>query len=132
MPKIAIFDFDNTLVHEGFEPPIECPEAFDVIKFLHKKNFIICIASFNKYAKELCLQTSFCDYIDLIIGLNTQDKKDYHFKTILEYFECKPTDCIFFDDIKENVVYAKKLGMKAKLVNWKKGVTMSNIRAMKI
>jgi FMN phosphatase YigB (HAD superfamily) len=126
MPKIAIFDFDDTLVHEGFEPPIECDEALEVLQFFYKKKYIICIASLNEYAEELCKQTNLYPYIDTIFSLKTDDFKKSHLKAILEYYECKPKDCIFFDDIKENIIQARKLGIKSKLVNYKKGVTMNN------
>jgi len=128
--KIAIFDFDDTLVHEGFEPPIECEDALKVIQFFKKKKYIICIATFNEYGIELCEQTSFCKYVDMIIALNTDDNKDYHFRTILDHYQCNPEDCIVFDDIKENIKHAKELGMKAKLVKWKQGVTINDAKDM--
>ncbi len=128
--KIAIFDFDDTLVHEGFVPPIECNDAYNVIKLLYNKGYTICIATLNEYAGELCEQTSFYKFIDSIIAVNTDDAKDYHLKTILNYYKCDPRDCILFDDRRENVDHARELGMKAKLVNEKKGVTMKNALVM--
>lgn len=125
--KVAIFDFDETLVHGGYEPPIECVESLAVVKYLHKKGFIICLATLNEYAHELCEQTSFNNYVDSIVALDTDDYKYYHFNKILDYYGCEPEDCIFFDDIIENIECARKLGIKAKKVNYKKGVTMNNV-----
>lgn len=124
--KIAIFDLDDTLIHEGFEHPVECPDALKVIQFFYAKEYIICIATLNEYGVELCKQTSFCSFVSQIIALNTNDLKDYHLNTIMDYYKCKPKDCVFFDDISENVQYAKQLGVKAKLVNWRTGVTIKD------
>lgn len=130
MPRIAIFDFDDTLVHEGFEPPIECSEALEVLQFFHKNKYIICIASLNEYAEELCRQTRFYEYIDTIFAQDADDFKNSHLNAILEYYGCSPKDCVFFDDIKENIAQARKLGIKSKLVSHKKGVTMNNALAV--
>ena len=130
MPKIAIFDFDDTLIHEGFDPVIECAESYEVLRFLHSKKYIICLATLNEYASELSKQTSFYNYIDSFFEKNTDDFKNSHLNAIMEYYNCNPDDCIFFDDIKENIQQARKLGIKSKLVNYKKGVTMNNVLTM--
>lgn len=130
--KLAIFDLDDTLIIEGRDPPHIHKQSYDVLEYYEKKGYTLCVATLNEYGHEICMETDLKNYIDSVVAKRTRDDKLYHFSTLLKHYRCKPKDCVFFDDLKCNVECARSLGIKSALVYWKRGITMNDIKKLKI
>lgn len=138
--KVAIFDFDDTLVHEGFSPYILCSEAEDVLRQAIKEGYILCIASFNIDVNRQLMESLFpkdiMDHFSLIYGLNNISK----WEMVNDILQCIVLnnirvddfngfeDVVFFDDLQENIDGVDKMlyGVRTKLVDYMTGITMQD------
>ena len=126
MYKVIIFDLDDVLIHEGFEPYLLCDDVIDVLTYLKNKNYKLAIASHNDDTIEILTKTNLLKYFDYIQGFDDVSKTK-HFKNIIDHFKINYNDCYLFDDLQANIDLAERLGIKCKLVNYITGVTMYDI-----
>lgn len=144
-PKVLITDLDWTIwpmdVDTDVRVPFsrsggrvidkhgtECslyPEIREVFKDCTAKNMLIAFASRTtdgEAAKELLLAHGLFDYLKGNRGLFQAypsggfGGKRRHFEAILAASGYTASDCIFFDDLNENIVGAEKMGMVSELV----------------
>ena len=124
--KVIIFDLDDVLIHEGFNPYIVCNDTLKVLNYLKDKKYKLAIASHNNDTKEILEKTFLLDYFDYIQGFDSLDKYE-HLSNIKEYFGVNFDECCLFDDLESNILLAKKLNITGFLVNYIKGITMNDI-----
>lgn len=122
---VAIFDLDDTLIHEGFEIPIKCADALDVLKLAKENGCIVCLATLNEDALDLCKQVDLSKYIDFTVAIDIESKLT-HFIKIMEYCDCVPSEMLVFDDVYKHILEARSIGINGCLVDWKTGVTLHN------
>jgi HAD superfamily phosphatase (TIGR01681 family) len=131
MIKLIVFDLDDTLIHEGFAlekvgEGIICGETVKVLDYLKSKGYKMAIASHNHRAKYYLEYLKLIQYFDYIYGKDGNDKLE-HFNGILTESNIPYENWFFFDDLQINIDHAQKLGIKGKLVDWKNGITMSDL-----
>ncbi len=129
MQKYVIFDLDDTLIHEGFESAVKCSDSLEVLELAKKKHYIICVATLNADAVNLCKQTDLYKYIDLIVAIDIESKLR-HFQIIKEHYNCESSQIIVFDDVAKHIFEAESIGIKSYLVNWVTGVTLDNAKLL--
>ncbi len=98
---VAVFDLDDTLIHEGFKTPILMPNTMYILEI--------------------------SKFFDLILDYHDYTRKKSHLSKIIEYFDVKPCEIIFFDDLYENTDMVNKMGIHTVLVNHITGIGIKDI-----
>lgn len=100
-----------------YSPAKENADLFSLIKKL-KRKYTIAIFSNNHHELicEVLKYKKYYDYFDELVVSSTykllKPNKSFYIK-LMEILQVQPEEVIFFDDKKENVDAAKKLGIKA-------------------
>jgi HAD superfamily phosphatase (TIGR01681 family) len=140
--KLVVFDLDDTLcIRSIFDAKID-KNVIDIIEFLRSKNILITLASLNCFAKlQLHFNRIYHKFTQVeqrkfsyeyTVGEDrpTYDwSKTHMLKSILKQNNVKPENVILFDDFIVHVVEARKLGMKAHLVDPNKRITWNDIKS---
>lgn len=107
--------------------PVLRKDIFRLIKNL-KHNYKTALLSdnFNEMSKTIRTNLKLKQYFDLIIFSNEvhmvkRESKIYKF--IIRKLKCKPKECIFIDDKRENIKRAKRMGIN--------GILFRNIKQLK-
>lgn len=82
--------------------------------------------NFDEMTKTLRSKIRLNNYFDLVVFSNEMGlvkRKDKIYKVTVKKLKCKPGECIFIDDRKENIARAKRLGIN--------GILFRNIRQVK-
>lgn len=133
--KLAIFDFDDTLVHEGFFPYILCTDAELVLNQAVKEGYTLHIASNNtevtKELLETILPERIVKHFHVVCGweLSKWEIISYILNVMKEKLEYSEVfeDVVFFDDVKYNIDSVnKRLDIRTRLVNHNTGITMDD------
>jgi len=132
--KLAIFDLDDTLIHEGFNIPRLCDDTIKVLNTLKDKEYRLIIATFNKDAVMILRQLGLYSMFDIVL---TSSGSLYYKSTMIKsimagyikdgYYVDKK-NIYFFDDMEDNIEDVLKLMENAILVNYNTGITMDDIK----
>lgn len=116
--KGVIFDYGGVVLR-GIDPVGDFylyPEMIDFIIELKEKGFKTAVLSNTIESHKIAIESrnGYKDFDAVVLscdcGLEKPDPKIY--KLTAEKLGVKPEECIFIDDIKENLMPARKLGMK--------------------
>ena len=133
-------DLDETLhFNKNREMPVVVK---DIIYYLRRNNIIIALASLNTHADMFLYQYDVLHLFDalefrlLYEDCETQEQKKEHnslqkdkmFQRLLERFDVKPEETLFYDDNILNILDAKSFKIKSVLVSPQKLLTWSNLR----
>jgi len=93
-------------------------EMIKIVKILKRKYTLALFSNLDKNNDKIYRKKGWYDYFDHLIlsfelGLIKPSKKI--FKIALKKLKLKSNNCLFIDDQKDNLVIAKKLGMKSLL-----------------
>lgn len=122
--NVIIFDLDDTLIHEGFDIPVLCDETMNVLNYLKNKEYLLCIATLNENAHNICKHIGILNYFEYIYEKDILSKSE-HFYEIINYFNVSPCDIILYDDVYKHIEEANDIGIRGVLVNWETGITLS-------
>ena len=122
--KVAIFDFDTTLaIHNSFyediEPCTKSDKLYELITFLKNKGVkLYCLSgmrfSFHLKAKQNFVNKYYGDDIEFISAKNQETKVDA-VKIIGRINNCNVNEILFVDDIEENIIRLKDIGVHSLL-----------------
>jgi HAD superfamily phosphatase (TIGR01681 family) len=131
--KVAIFDLDDTLIHEGFEEFRDehstlCDDTIQVLDTLRGKGIKIALASHNYGAESMLKDLNLFDYFCTIQAYYDDTDKKSHINKILKELNVVPKEVVFFDDLIENIESISGLGIKSIQVSWEHGVKLSDIK----
>jgi len=131
-PKLAVFDLDDTLVHEGFadEHPILCDDTLGILTMLRDMGVKIALASHNHKSEVILQNSDIRHYFDSVQAYHDYTDKQSHLKNIMKELSIEPKQTVFFDDLIENLNGVARLGVKVVPVSNIRGVTMSDIRTV--
>lgn len=104
-------------------------EVYDLMKKLKKKNNKLYVLSNTSSIFYILLETSLSDIATLldgyIISCDVKQMKPYKeiYLSLVKKYELNIQECIFLDDLKENVEAARRLGIKAFQVKERKYIS---------
>ncbi|MBI2659788.1 HAD-IA family hydrolase [Candidatus Woesearchaeota archaeon] len=102
-------------------------EIFQLAKKLRTKyKTAILSDNFDEMTRTIRRNINLKNYFDIVLFSNEiglVKRKDRIYRVIIKKLNCKPNECIFIDDKKENIRRAGKLGMN--------GVLFRNVRQVK-
>lgn len=124
---LHIFDLDDVLIHEGFDISILTDHAFDICHFLHSQGHRLAIASHNEEAEKILEITGLKKFFSIILGYEDDTYKVSHVLKISTELNVSVDEIWFYDDLEANVEAVSQLGVKSVIVNWKIGLTWTNI-----
>lgn len=119
---VVCFDLDDTLIHEGFDPPVVCTDAPSVVRSLHAKGYTLILTSYNTDAERLLTAIGLrAEFITIIAYEDDWTAK----ASMWEQVRTQYPDAIIwlFDDLPVNITCAAKYGIKGILVDYATGVT---------
>jgi FMN phosphatase YigB (HAD superfamily) len=126
--KVLIFDLDDVLIHEGFEPPIVVDGVPQMLKNLAGGKLVL--ASYNAEAARILKDVDLHHYFDHVVAYEDDGSaKRTMLKEIIALYP-SASDYILFDDLQPNIDTALRLGMQAKLVNWMTGLCCPDIEGL--
>jgi HAD superfamily phosphatase (TIGR01681 family) len=130
--KLAVFDLDDTLIHEGFadSEPILCNDTMAILELLKKNNIKIALASHNHNAETIMKNAGIYNFFDFVQAYYDFTDKASHIHNIMEhfsFFNIKLDEMVFYDDMKINIIKARINGINAKLVSHKTGITLDDV-----
>jgi len=127
--RIAIFDLDDVLIHEGFDPPILCTETIRVLQELSNRNVQLALASYNAEADRLLQQVGIRSYFTWVVSY--EDDGTHKTSQLRQLLQLIPQVSIekfhLFDDLQENIDTARAMGMEATLVDYRTGIRMTDL-----
>lgn len=127
--NIAIFDLDDCLIHEGFDPPVVCDETTVVLDYLHSNKVICVLASYNNEASRLLQESNLLCYFSHV--REDDDAGDAKYQQLTYYRSLFPTATLhFFDDLPSNIATARILGIHSTLVDYRYGIRLQEVRAV--
>ena len=124
--KLIIFDLDDVLYH----PDIQCchTDTKEILHLLYKMNYSLAICSHNSNALNIVKKLGIYDYFTTIISNCISESKQPQLHQILDMHpNIRPEEMIFFDDMFEHCQTAKRMGMYAVHIDWRLGITLTNI-----
>ena len=105
-------------ITSGKKMIVERPKIWELVKRLKEKGFGLYLLS--NYSEELfTLHTADLPFLELVNGgvisyqIHQIKPNPPIYQYLLDKYQLKPEDCLFFDDRPENTEAAKKLGMQA-------------------
>ncbi len=105
-------------IHSGKKMIVERPKVWDLAKKLKEKGYRLYLLS--NYSEELFrLHTEGLPFLELVDGgvisyeINQIKPNPPIYEYLMEKYQLKAEDCLFFDDKPENTEAARKLGMMA-------------------
>ncbi|MBD5552625.1 MAG: HAD family phosphatase [Lachnospiraceae bacterium] len=105
-------------ITSGKKMIVERPKIWELVKRLKEKGFGLYLLS--NYSEELfTLHTAGLPFLELVNGgvisyqIHQIKPNPSIYQYLLDKYQLKPEDCLFFDDRPENTEAAKKLGMQA-------------------
>jgi HAD superfamily phosphatase (TIGR01681 family) len=138
--KLVVLDIDNTIHHTNVK---EMPKhILDILKYFHKNNVILAIASLNQYAPYILDYYNIshlfrvveyrsniddcrtCEQIEEYYSL----KKTNMFQRLIKTLDINFENILFFDDSVLNIIDAKELNIKSICVNAEKLLTWQNVK----
>ncbi len=128
--KMYIFDLDGTLVLD-YENDDYNEKIVKKIKLLQKNGKKISLITYNanpfKWIKKNKVEFDYLYYPEDCDGLRIYTKKSIVIKKMLEIFEIKENEAIFFDDNISNIIDVEKNGVKSILVDSEKGICLEHL-----
>jgi len=138
--KLVVFDLDDTLLKRGIDTTIDI-HVRDIIAYFREHGVKVSLASMNYFAAEELFRNKLLHMFDFVQmrkfddecdtltekQLNMGNRKDYMFRRILKASNIPPKNSILFDDNLLHVWEARKMGMKAILVQNEKCIRWSDI-----
>lgn len=126
-PKIYIFDLDHTLLLHKTTPAYRSMYETQLRIFLDhllKNNKILGIASFNMMPHAVLEELKISHYFNpnLVIGEQSEKNKFCMIMELLDKTRLEKHDCVFYDDLYENVYHCELNGITSILVNPLKGI----------
>lgn len=129
--KVAAFDLDDTLIHEGFHevghPAILCDHTIAVLKKLHAAGIKCVLATHNDDALDIVKQLKLDQYFDAVLAFEDDRMKVSHVQQILQRYQLQKHELVLFDDVQQNVDAVNAFGVRAVLVDHVTGITVENI-----
>lgn len=107
--------------------PIPRPEVWDKIRTLKNKGYkIYLLSNYSEYLfSSHTAGAQFLEDIDgkLVSYMVHQVKPDRDiYESLLQRFDLKPEECIFFDDRPENIQAGEEVGIKGRIVESREGI----------
>jgi len=129
-PKIVLFDLDYTLTVEREDTGMElCDDALAILVWLkaREERLKIVLVTHNDYAFHVCQKLKMDRFFDLILAHHDNTNKASHLSRALQHFGMEPSDAVFFDDVFENVVTGRRLGVRSIQVSSRTGITFQQV-----
>jgi HAD superfamily hydrolase (TIGR01509 family) len=127
--RLYIFDLDDTLIHEGFEPNETklCTDTLHVLNLLRQQSHKIVLCSRNDRSQEYLKATGIDKYFDMVIGKD-EPKDETLLEIVTAFSDISHDRCYLYDDLPENIKAAEKLGIHGVRVNWETGIVLSQFK----
>lgn len=125
--RISIFDLDDVLIHEGFDPPVLVDGVADLLQAQLDRGHTLCIATHNTDAANVVAAAGLSKYFSQIVAYDDNTYKQSHVKKIMATHNVEPIDVIFYDDVWENVKDVSALGVHSVVVDWRCGLQQGDI-----
>ena len=107
--KLYVFDLDDTLIVGNRL----AHDTHAVLTELKTRKYKMCVASNNESARHILQNLHVEHYFDHIIGHYDEHHKGKHLRQIeVHYPNIYPHEIVLFDDLQENVIEARKLGIR--------------------
>ena len=137
--KAVIFDLDLTLIRNGnlFDVPVK---SRDIVRYFYERGMKLAMATMNPFGYMIPKETlSMFDTVECIplTALDSKNKmvrydKRPMYKKIHDTYKREhcilPCEILVFDDLIFNFVVAKKMGMKAVMVDGKQLITWKDVQ----
>ena len=125
---VAIFDLDDVLIHEGFDPPVICKETVQALSYLKEQGVTCVVASYNTQASGLLIYADLLKYVSLIFA-EEEDVIDAKRRQLTYYLNLYPhAEFHFFDDLASNISTARSLNIPSTLVDYTRGITLAEVQ----
>ena len=130
LPRVVVFDLDDTLIHAGNWPPIAVPHAGIILEALARTpNTILAMATFNISAREILSALNWYNKFAVIAAWRDVDKTP-HLAVIADRLGVPVDNLFLYDDVHNNVLTARQRGVRAHWVNPETGVQVKDLRAL--
>ena len=105
IPKLVVFDLDNTLINEGFSDtePILCDDTLKILEYLKSKPVKIVLATHNYSVSYIIDKLGIDNYFDLVLAYHDYTNKASHLWNTVTKFDVQSHEIVFYDDLAENI-----------------------------
>lgn len=125
---VAIFDLDDVLIHEGFDPPVVCEQTISALEYLQAQEVTCVLASYNADAQRLLKEGDLLRYFSVVRG--EEDTGDAKREQLTYYRKLYPGARLhFFDDLEVNIATAHLLAITATVVDYQCGLLLGQVQS---
>jgi FMN phosphatase YigB (HAD superfamily) len=112
--KLFVFDLDDTL----WNGEKLYPQVVKILNALKRRRIKIAMISYNFMANEICEKLNIEYFFDKIVckcrqQIEWQDGKQTLMKDLIDEFDVKPCEVVFYDDQQFNIDKTREIGVHA-------------------
>lgn len=118
MLKLVIFDLDDTLIHEGFDPPILCDDTMQVLDYVRQLGLLVVLATLNAEGATILSRLGIEHYFDFMVTHDDPEdpnngRKEFHLNAIFQkYVDIHPKEMLWVDDLPQPLETAAESGVR--------------------